>query len=362
MAILLVVFLFVPMADAGTRPFVVFANPAAQDDAFFGLMNGFMKAAADDLGFEMAVYYGNRNHVLIDENVKTIFKRERLPDYLVGMNARGSGIGMLDKAEAARVKTVFINQSFLGEVREEAGIPGEKYKQWLFEYLPDDTHSGYILAKALIEKALADGLVDEDGMVNVIAISGHETSAASILREKGLAEAVAEFSNVRLLQVAHAGWKRGKARDLAKGLLSRYPEASVIWSASDLMAMGIAEGIREFGKTPGIDVLTGGIDWASFALDMVESGDFTVTVGGHFMDGAWALVMLYDRIHGVDVPLVSASHFSQITAKNVAKYRRYFGMNKWDRIDFRKFSKVLNPELKEYDFSLDAVLEQVSGD
>ena len=95
---------------------------------------------------------------------------------------------MLEKSEARRVQTVFINQSFLDEDHEKMGHPGEKYKQWLFGYLPDDTHSGYILAKRLIEKAMEDGLEGKDDIINVIGVSGHETSAASILREKGLGQ------------------------------------------------------------------------------------------------------------------------------------------------------------------------------
>ncbi|MGL1863610.1 MAG: ABC transporter substrate-binding protein [Pseudodesulfovibrio sp.] len=355
---LLAVFLLAPAAHAKSKPLVVFANPGGKGDAFFQLMDDFMQAAADDLGFELVVYHGDRNHVLIDENIENIFSQDRLPDYLIGMNARGSGVSMLKKGEAAHVKSIIINQSFLGEERDQMRNPGEKYKEWLFEYLPDDTQSGYLLAKSLIEKALADGLVDKDGKVNIIGISGHETSAASILREKGLAQAVKEFPQAQVLQVTHAGWKRDRAREIAQGLLIRHPDATVFWSASDMMAAGIADGIRDNGKRPGKDVLTGGVDWANFALDMVESGVFTVTVGGHFMDGAWGLVMLYDQIHGKTVPTFSNSHFSSITAKNVASYRKNMAPENWDKIDFKKFSKHLNPKLKEYDFSLEAILKQ----
>ena len=356
-----IVFCLYAPSYAADKPYVVFANPGGKDDVFFQLMNDFMQAAADDLGFELDVYYGDRNHVMYDENLDTIFRQDRLPDYLIGMDARGSGITMLEKAEARGVKTIFINQGFLGEVRETMGGPGERYKHWLFEFLPDDTHSGYTLAKVLIEKALSNGLVDEQGVVNVVAINGHEKSSASILREEGLKRAIGESPNARLLQVAHAGWKREKAQELTEGLLKRYPQVKVIWSASDMMGLGITEGIRMSGRSPGENVLTGGVDWANFALDLVEKGDFTVSVGGHFMDGGWALVMLYDQIHGVDTPRSSTSTFSQITKENVGNYRKYVGGNDWGQIDFTKFSKHLNPKLKEYDFGLNAVLDQVEG-
>ncbi len=356
---LLVVFLLLPrLSHAETKPVVVFANPAGQSDAFFGPMRDFMQAAANDLGFELITYYGDRNHVLIDENVKSIFKRSPLPDYLISMNARGSGKTTLDLAEASEVKTVFVNQSFLGDERKSLGKPGEKYKQWLFEYLPDDTHAGYLLAKTLIEKAQDKGLRAKDGYIHVVAIGGLAASSASILREAGLKRAVAEYPDVRLMQASHAEWKRDKARDLAKRFLERYPETTIIWSASDLMGVGISDGIRESGRIPGEDVLIGGVDWANFAMDMVANEEFVTTVGGHFMDGAWALVMLYDQINGVTMLPFSKSHFSAITEENVDVFRNRFGTGNWEQIDFKKFSRHLNPELEEYDFSLDAVLRQ----
>lgn len=346
-------------ALAGEKPLVVFANPGGKGDAFFQLMTDFMQVAADDLGFELDVYYGDRNHVLIDENVEAIFKRRPLPDYIIGMNARGSGERLLQLAEFAGVKTVFVNQSFLGEARDRMGYPGERFKLWLFEFLPNDVHSGYLLAKTLIDEALERGLTDSDGMVNVLAISGHETSAASILREEGLKQAVAENAKVRLRQVVHAGWKRDRAREQAKGLLERYPETTVIWSASDKMALGACEGVRESGRKPGTHILTGGVDWANLALNMVENGDFTVTVGGHFMDGAWALVMLYDLIHGSELPRPEKSTFSSITRDNIGSYRSNFNTGNWHKIDFTRFSKHANPKLERYEFGLDAVLKQL---
>lgn len=357
--ILLGAMLLVPsMIHAGTKPLVVFSNPAAQDDPFFGLMTDFMQAAANDLGFDLVIYYGNRNHVIIDENIKTIFKGVPLPDYLVGMNARDSGKITLDMAEKHGVKTIFINQSFLGDDREAMGKPGEKYKQWLFEYLPDDSHAGHLLATTLIAKAQELGLKDDEGLINMVAISGHEQSFASILRETGLKRATEAMPDVRLLQISHAGWKRDKARIQAKRLLERYPKTTILWSASDLMGLGIADGLRDSGKMPGKDVLIGGVDWANFALDMVADGEFTTTIGGHFMDGAWALVMLYDHINGVDVPASGKSTFSSITSENVEIFRKHFSNENWEQIDFRQFSKHLNPDMKEYDFNLDAILRQ----
>ncbi|QJB56199.1 ABC transporter substrate-binding protein [Pseudodesulfovibrio sp. zrk46] len=347
------------VSSAQEKPLVYFANPGYQDDSFFGLMTDFMLAAADDLGFELKVFYGERNHVLIDENIRTIYKGDRRPDYVIGMDARGSGAVMLAMGEEQGIKTIFVNQSFLHKERTRMGMPGQNYKNWLFEYLPDDVHAGYILGKKLIQSAVDRKLFDNDGSVVIAAISGHDQSAASILRMQGVRKAVAEFPQARLVQSVSAGWRRDKAHNLALRLMDRYPELSVCWAASDLIAMGAVDAMGERGKVPGKDIIVGGVDWSNVALPLIRDGRLAGSAGGHFMDGGFALVMLYDLIHGVAVSPLSRSRFSLLTRENVDDYINHFGTNDWGQIDFRKFSKVLNPEVKEYDFSLKAVLEQV---
>jgi len=345
------------VCQAGKKTSVVFASPGSKDDPFFGQMVSFMQAAAEDLGFELDVYYGDRNHVLIDENVKHIFNRRPLPDYVIGMNARGSGREMVEKAEALGVKLIFINQSFLGGERLEMGLPGTKYKNWLFELLPNDVHAGYLLAKTLIDAKFSS--VETDKKISIIAINGLHDSPASILRIQGFKKALAEHPNVLFEQELYAKWKRDVARAYTLRLLERYPDASIVWSASDVMALGVADGIGDYGKIPGKDVLTGGVDWAAEGLTSVKNGLSTASVGGHFMEGGWALVMLYDYIHGVPVPNQSKSFFSVLTADNVQDYITHFGDGNWSKVNFLRFSKAENPDMLEYPFGLAAILEQV---
>jgi len=55
-------------------------------------------------------------------------------------------------------------------------------------------------------------------------------------------------------------------------------------------------------------------------------------------------------------PIETAMH--SIDKSNVEKFTKVFGKQQWNKIDFRKFSKVHNSNLKKYDFSLEAVLQQ----
>jgi hypothetical protein len=107
---------------------------------------------------------------------------------------------------------------------------------------------------------------------------------------------------------------------------------------------------------PGVDVLTGGIDWARLGVDNVEKGVFTATVGGHFMDGGLSLVMVYDYYNGVPLGENIKKHkFYLLDKKNILEYKKIFNTKMWSKIDFKALSKFKNPIREKYDFSLKSI-------
>jgi len=129
------------------------------------------------------------------------------------------------------------------------------------------------------------------------------------------------------------------------------------------MALGAVQGIEAHGMTAGKDILTGGIDWADFALDKIKDSTFTLSVGGHYMDGAWALIMLYDYHFGKTLEnKTEKSEFSSLNQNNVDLYIKNIGSMNWDTIDFTKFSKVKNHHIKKYKFGLKEVLKQLGNE
>jgi hypothetical protein len=87
----------------------------------------------------------------------------------------------------------------------------------------------------------------------------------------------------------------------------------------------------------------------------------TALAGGHFIAGAWSLVMLYDYHHGRDFAAeegleVDQSMFVLFTPSLADRFLERYGDMRFERVDFRRFSKVLNPKLKRYDFSFGQLL------
>ncbi len=182
---------------------------------------------------------------------------------------------------------------------------------------------------------------------------------------EGLQAALRVASDVALDRTLVANW----SEDTAKTLAARYVEwaqrsgwqAAAVWAASDAMALGAAAAFAEAGLDPGRKVVFGGVNWSREGVRAVADGRMSVTVGGHFLCGAWAMVMLRDHFDGpgfeqrgdarVRVPL------SAITAASAPRYLEVLGDGNWDRIDFRRFRRTPGGE---YDFSLGAVLAAVT--
>ncbi len=325
-------------------------------------MTTFMQSAADDLNIELEVIYCDRNHLKLVAEGKKLLARETVPEYLMLINEKNAAAGLLPVADAMGVKILLFNEGILPEGKKTHGSPGTVYKNWFFEYLPDDFQAGYLLAKNLIDQALEMKLLDNDGMLNMAGISGVYMTNSSSLRVRGLKKAVSEYPNVVITQVSPGYYETLTANRITQGLLKRYPDIKVIWTASDGMALGVVQGIKSQGKIPGKDVLTGGIDWADFAIKHVEKGSFTSSVGGHYMDGAWSLILLYDYHYGQLLETRSErSRFFVLHKDNVNTYQQLFESKRWQALDFTKFSKIKNPDLEKYKFGLDEILNPDSA-
>ncbi len=342
----------------GQGPSVIFISPGYKDDIFFYRMESFMRAAADDLGISLEILYGRRNYVTTYNVVRQLLSRKQLPDYLILINENDMGRMILPGLSGRGIRIILINEGIPERDRTFFGRPGEKYPDWFAQFLPDDLQAGRLLADELIRKRVEQG----HRKINIAGLSGTAKATSSDLRVKGLYKTALLYPEVNVLQVVPAFWDIDRASKVTRGLLSRYDHLDIIWAASDGMALGAARAMREAGKRPGKDILTGGIDWTDFSFSMVKKGTFTATVGGHFMDGGWAMVMIYDDFNGYKGPFPEKSSFALINRENINRFASFFHCNKWDKIDFRHFSMTLNPKLHHYDFSFKAVMKELEAD
>jgi len=342
------------IAESGQadRMQVTFINPAAEGEAFWDRVTELMYMAAHDLNIELEVLFSGGNRLKVLELAKQTVKRAVKPDYLIFVFQAHLGEHLLKVTEDAGLYSFAINTNIPAEEELEIGSPRERFRYWLGHMFPDEQHAGFLLATSLYQQARVQQNLSPDDPVAMIAISGSEDSAASRERLEGLDLFLKDHPNVQLQQIVNAGWQQDKAREITRVLLARYPETSIIWAASDLMALGALQAAVAKGLVPGKTVFSGGIDGTAQGLAALAEGKMQASMSGHFMEGAWSMVLLHDHYHGLDFAAKTGmrirTRLDLIQTGNVQPYIAQLDKRFFESIDFHHYSLE---EATQYHFS-----------
>jgi ABC-type sugar transport system substrate-binding protein len=343
---------------------VTFINPGKSGEAYWVTVSQSMAAAARSLGIRLEIIYLERQHPKAIEFAHQIASRpaDQRPDYVMLGNEGGVGPESLRILDAAGIK-VFLVYSGIAQAAErlQTGSPREKYPHWLGSLEPLAEEAGYLTAKALIAKGRETGARGGDGKLHLLAISGDRATPSSIKRSDGMRRAVAEAGNAVVDQEIFSGFNREKAAEQSEWLFKRFPATRLVWAANDLMAFGAMQTWEAMGGQPGKDAWFSGINTSVEAMEAIRSGRLATLSGGHFILGAWALVMLHDHHKGKDFAQtegleLSQSMFTLFTPREAALFTVRFGQGNFDSVNFRKYSKVLNPKIQRYNFNFRQVL------
>ena len=347
-------------ADSPTVLRIAVLTPTSENNTYWPQVYSILNSAAEDLLIEIIPYefdVGDR-FAKTTEGVQAL-REQPLADGAILSVAFGQTVPLLDTAEELGIP-VFIQGPLFDEELAAAGYhPRNRYRYWTGYFSQDETLKGYILGKLLIEKALNADATDGNGRVRIIGISGDHSWDGTSRREQGLLNAAAEYQQAEICQIVPTFWSPEESRFKTTQLLRRYPEASVIWAASDQLAAGAADALVRAGKTPGVNCFTGGLDLSAAGLQMVLKDGLTATVSSSLFFYTEVLIYLSDYIRGIDFAAekgteISADVFTA-TDDNAGLFLELY--NSYDEIDFSMLSKFFNKSLQEYDFTLERMLE-----
>lgn len=342
------------------RPRIVFFSPNSEGNTYWPQVFRIMEQVAADLGFEFVPYsLGVADRFARQESVLRILNTEPRPDAVIASVVIGHSRHILDAAEALRIPVFILGPLFPSELPGIGGAPRKKYESWVALLNWAEEQKGYALGKALLAAAQNARAFARDGRIHVVGVGGDPSWFGSGLREAGLERAVAEHPRAVLKQVVPTQWTRSEGRQLTLKLLRRFPEASVVWAASDQLGAGAVDALTQTGRVPGAAAFTGGLDLSDVGLGLVQEGKFVATTASTLLSYAQAAVLLYDYLHGLDF----AEQFGSVlefppevaTRQNVDRHLRLSRCI--HTIDFKKFSKVHDRHRKRHDFSLDAFAE-----
>lgn len=342
---------------------VVFLNPGASDEAYWLISARAMQQAARSLDVQLEVHFSERQPQRTLELARQIIARpaKDRPDYVIVTNDYATGPELLRLFEPSGIK-VFMAYSGIFEAADRAalGLPREHFKNWLGSLEPHAEDAGYQTARRLIDIGRKSGAAGPDGKVHLLAIGGDRSTPTSIRRSAGMRKAVAEAADVVVDQEVFAGWTRDKAAGQAEWLFQRYPGTRLVWAGNDQMAFGAMQAWEKRGGKVGVDAWFSGINTSREALEALKSGRLAALSGGHFITGAWSLVLIYDYHHGRDFAdeglELDQPMFASFTPKLANRFLKSYGEMRFDQVDFRRYSKVLNPRLKRYNFSFEQLL------
>jgi ABC-type sugar transport system substrate-binding protein len=340
---------------------VTFINPGKTDEAYWAAAAQAMQVSAKSLGVDLDVLYAERNHLRAMDLARSLVARpkDKRPDYVVFSNDYATGTELLRIFEGSGIKSFMAFSRLTLEEEAQNGTPRQKFKDWIGSLEPVAEDAGYLTARALIQKARATQPPGPDGKHHLLALGGDRSTTSSIKRNAGLMRALAEAPDVVLDQMIFASWNREKAAEQSEWLFERFPNARLVWAGNDLMAFGAMQALEKRGGRPGKSVLFSGVNTSSEAMEGVKSGRLTALAGGHFIVGAWSLVMIHDYHHGRDFAdeglQLERSMFVLFEPALASTFQSRFG-EKYSSIDFRRYSKVKNPSVAKYEFGFSQLL------
>jgi ABC-type sugar transport system substrate-binding protein len=344
---------------------VAFINPGRSNEIYWVTATQGMQAAAHSLGMTFEVQYAQREPLKTLDIAREMVARPagKRPNYIVVTDDYSVADRLLAIIDPAGVKTFLAYSSIPVDQRGGIGSPRSKYKGWLGSLEPQAEDAGYLTARALIERGKKEKAFGADRKLHMLAIAGDRSTPSSINRNQGMRRAVAEAPMVVLEEEVYAAWARENAAQQAESLYRRYPDVKLVWAGNDLMAFGAMSAWEKRGGKPGVDAWFSGINTSTEALEAVKSGRLTSLAGGHFISGAWALVMIYDYHHGRDFAdeglELKRPMFAEFTPVLADRYIERFSGG-FDGVDFSRYSKVKNPQLKRYNFGFAQLLEPQS--
>lgn len=317
-------------------------TPTTANNTYWPEVHSILRAAASNLGIDLEIHEFDLSDRF--EKVSAGVRRlstEPLPDAAVFSVEFGEAVRLMDAAEQSGIPFYLNGPLFPEELDQLGELPGQAYQNWVGYFLEDEELKGYLLAQQLIAAARGDRNPEQAGTIYVAGINGTRSWYGSILREAGLRKAVDEHRDVELLQMVYTRWTPKEGRRMASSLLRRYPDVSVLWAASDQLAIGAAEAISSDVMMGGRPVHTGGLDLSGAGIESVLQGDLVATVASSSLLWAQVIIDLYDHLQGVDrashadsVLLAAPSVADRSTAESIRSRIREF-----EAIDFRQFSR-----------------------
>lgn len=188
----------------------------------------------------------------------------------------------------------------------------------LIDYPIESENVGHVTTDNKLGAKKAVKHLIELGHHKIAMVNGHSKAFVSKMRLEGYIEALQEAGiEYKKEWVVNGMFEEETGKEEAKKLLQNYPEITAIFSASDLMALGILEGAREIGRTVPNDLSLVGYD--DILLAGYSNPPLTTISQNIFQLGYQAANLLIKMLEGTLEPHVITLGTKLVERQSTAK-------------------------------------------
>jgi len=306
------------------------------DAQFWNNYVGFMKQGAEALGVNLIVLNADNKSDQMLKGLEDLVARQ--VNGIIFTPYWATATRGLTLAKDANIPVI------LTDTYADFPPQSKRFPNYLAFIGPSDEDAGYAMAKALFA-ATAPGA---DGKKVIGVVNGTAGTSVAIDRRKGLARALKEDSSIVVAGEVDGNFVRDTAQTKFESLYQGHPDIKGVWAANGGTATGVMAALKNAGKQPGKDVMVVAMDLNPENVEAVKRGDLLFDIGGHWLQGGFALVTMYDFLHGKPVPADQANiklALLPLTKDKVAQFEKDFP-NGVPAYDFKQHSRVYNPQAK----------------
>jgi ABC-type sugar transport system substrate-binding protein len=162
-----------------------------------------------------------------------------------------------------------------------------------------------------------------------------------------LERAVAEHG-ATLVQYEGIGETREVGLQTMESILSAQPSGAIdaVWGYNDELALGALKAAQNAGRAE--ELAIGGMDLNEDAVNAIKAGDLAFSTGGHWLQGGFGLITLYDALHGVEpAERIIKLDLLGVDKTNVDQFLEEF-VNNPPSYDIPNLSRANNPDAATY--------------
>lgn len=275
-----------PAAPRAEKPVVTLVIKTLTNPFFIAMEKGARRAEAE-LGFTLRVKSGAQE-TSIDQQAAIIEEqiRDKVAAIVIAPGSSTELIPVLKKAQDAGIRLVNIDNQLDAAASAAAGLTNVPFIG------VDNVRGGYLAARALAASVRQPA--------EAVVLEGIREAANANQRKQGALQAFAENPLIRVVGSETAHWKIDEAVEVTKALLSRHPQATLVFAANDMMALGALEYLKTADRR---DVRVAGYDALDEALTAVKDGRLTATVDQQAdQQGYVGCVTAMQLLQGREVP------------------------------------------------------------